>query len=294
LPQFPNLTERQFVSAVRHFAAHARQRGWYDRLFDYTFDEPNSPRDFAALEHRARLVREADPAIPRLATTHLNSKWFGLVTRWCPVVNSLGSASPGWMDRLRGRGFPGRDTYVSRTRAGDSIWWYQSCQSHGCAGKAPPENWPSYVVDSTAVANRVIGILSVVPYRVSGMLYWDTVFSHHYDPGPRGPRLDPWEGQLHFGGNGEGSFFYPGRPEQVGGKRHIPVESLRLKMIRDSLMDAELALHLERRGDHAFVREEANRVASTATTWSDDPQAWLAFRERLLRRLAQRPLMPLL
>ncbi len=294
LPQFPNLSERQFVSAVRHFAAHARQRGWYDRLFDYTFDEPNSPRDFAALEQRARLVREADPDIPRLATTQLNADWLGLVTRWCPVVNSLGSAPPGWLDRLRGRGFPGRYAYAARLKAGDSLWWYQSCLSHGCAGRAPPENWPSYVIDSTAVANRVIGILSVVPYRVSGMLYWDTVFSHHYDPGSRGPRLDPWEGQLHFGGNGEGSFFYPGRPEQIGGKRHFPVESLRLKMIRDSLVDAELALQLERLGDAAFVREEAGRIAAGATTWSDHPQAWLAFRERLARRLAQRGPSPLL
>eukprot|EP01048_Picozoa_sp_COSAG05_P026081 COSAG05_NODE_6941_length_878_cov_0.870347_1_plen_89_part_00 len=43
---------------------------------------------------------------------------------------------------------------------------------------------------------------------------------------------DPWDQQLVAGGNGEGTLFYPGRPDVIGGTTHIPVASMRLKMIR--------------------------------------------------------------
>lgn len=45
--------------------------------------------------------------------------------------------------------------------------------------------------------------------------------------------------QLLAGGNGEGTLFYPGRPDKIGGNDHIPVSSLRLTLIREGNEDYE-------------------------------------------------------
>src|SRR6267142_6180970 len=51
---------------------------------------------------------------------------------------------------------------------------------------------------------------------------------------------DPWVNQTAFGGTGDGTLFYPGTPAKIGGQTEIPVESLRLKDIRDGMEDYEL------------------------------------------------------
>ncbi len=290
LPSFSRLPEGAFIHAVRDFVAHARQRGWADRLFDYVIDEPRTPAHFAALRERAQSLREAAPEVPRLVTTDLNPELFGFVTRWCPVVNHLEPKSPSLREWKRNWKYPLRPAYDERLRAGDSLWWYHACPSHGCAGTgASPlhDNWPSYMVDISGAANRVFGLLTVLN-NIGGILYWDVAYAHHYNPGPNATPIDPWESLYHFGGNGDGSLFYPGTPERIGGTRHIAIESLRLKMIRDSLVDAEYALRLQQLGEEEFLRREASRVVQGAYRWNPDPQAWLDLRERLARRLAAR------
>jgi hypothetical protein len=141
------------------------------------------------------------------------------------------------------------------------------------------------MVDISAAANRVFGFLSVVTYQVSGVLYWDVAYGHTKYAVPKGPRVSPWESVYYFGGNGDGSLFYPGRPDRIGGKNHVPIESLRLKMIRDSLVDAEYAYLLLQVGDEEFLRSEVSKVVQKADQWSDDPERWLALRERLARRI---------
>src|SRR5919205_1825522 len=54
---------------------------------------------------------------------------------------------------------------------------------------------------------------------------------------------DPWVSQSAFGGTGDGTLFYPGTTARIGGQTEIPVESLRLKGLRDGMEDYEL-LHL--------------------------------------------------
>jgi hypothetical protein len=51
---------------------------------------------------------------------------------------------------------------------------------------------------------------------------------------------DPWVNQFNFGGTGDGTLFYPGTPNRIGGQTEIPVESLRMKGIRDGMEDYEL------------------------------------------------------
>jgi hypothetical protein len=291
LPRLKDLTDPQRKAALRDFVRHARERGWYDRLYDYTYDEPRTLEDFAALKARARLVREVDPGIPRLVTTNLSPDLVGLVTRWCPLVNDLdpkyGSPREHWRKAHRAA----RADYDARLRARDSLWWYQSCESHGCdgSGRSPEyDNWPNYMIDSSAVANRVFGFLTAVTDRVSGILYFDVAFADYRSAAPRRIALSPWESQYYFGGNGDGSVFYPGTPDRVGGHRDIPIESLRMKMIRDSFYDAEYALLLRKLGDAGFLQREVGRVVERAWRWDADSRAWLELREKLGRRIAAR------
>jgi hypothetical protein len=68
-------------------------------------------------------------------------------------------------------------------------------------------------------------------YGMQGELYYETTMAF---------AGDPWTSQTAFGGSGDGTLFYPGTTARIGGQTEIPVESLRLKAIRDGMEDYEL------------------------------------------------------
>src|SRR5205807_5534398 len=90
--------------------------------------------------------------------------------------------------------------------------------------------WPSYAVDTDGTRNRAMEWLSFT-YNMQGELYYEMTMSFSGDP---------WNNQFAFGGTGDGTLFYPGTPAKIGGSTDIPVESLRLKGIRDGMEDYEL------------------------------------------------------
>jgi hypothetical protein len=59
--------------------------------------------------------------------------------------------------------------------------------------------------------------------------------------------------QYQEGGNGDGTLFYAGRPTEIGGTHHIPLESLRLKLIREGHEDYEYLHHLSANGRRSAV-----------------------------------------
>ena len=64
-----------------------------------------------------------------------------------------------------------------------------------------------------------------------------------------------WKDQWTNGANGDGNLFYPGAPEIISGKTHVPVESLRLKFLRDVVEDFDLMRIAERHlGRHAVLQ----------------------------------------
>src|SRR5439155_24718320 len=103
--------------------------------------------------------------------------------------------------------------------------------------------WPSLLVDNSAAQNRAQGMQSWL-YRVSSTLYFQTTLhlssacSSVYD----------------FGGNGDGTLLYPGKPSIIGGITDIPVASIRLKMIRDGFEDFEYMKLVSDLGDPAFAQ----------------------------------------
>jgi hypothetical protein len=231
-------------------------------LFDYTFDEP-ADKQWSELRARAERVHRAAPEIPRLVTKELTPALADSVDIWCPTVNFLD-------DKPGNSATPPRAAYESRR-----LWWYQACMSHGCdiVGGDYFTGWPSLAIDAPPVAHRILEWLTF-RYRVGGELYYNTVEA--YAAG-----LDPWRDARLHGGNGDGTLFYPGRPDVIGGRTHVPVESIRLALVREGLEDYEyLARYAERFGREA-ADAIAKRIARRTFDWDHDPRALLAARRAL-------------
>jgi hypothetical protein len=94
------------------------------------------------------------------------------------------------------------------------------------------------MVDATAVQNRAEPWMHFI-YDAPGMLYYDVSAN----------LANAWNnnGIYTYTGQGDGTLVFPGTPTTVvngssyaiGGKSHIPVATLRLKMIREGLEDYE-------------------------------------------------------
>jgi glycosyl hydrolase family 123 len=261
------LTRAQRRSYRHQWQEHFRQRGWLDRLFRYVEDEP-SVKDFPRVRERAREMREDAPEVRRLVTTAWTDA-LSDVDQWTPVLNCLGEKNP-TCDR------PAPRSSYQR------LWWYQSCMSHGCSSDGKPiknaafRGWPSYMIDAPATAARVMGTLAFLN-DVAGELYFDTVFAYHEG--------DPWQSQWAFGGNGDGTLFYPGTPARIGGQRDVPVESLRLVQVSRSLADHAYLTLCAQLGDANLARAEARAVAPSLRTFSRDPGAYAQMREHLAARI---------
>ena len=268
-----------------YFAAsadHFQQKGWGNRLFFYLWDEP-AAADFDKVLQRGQAVLAADPHIRNLVTVPFSIKLANVVQIWVPLVNCLERKSDA--DEYCAE-TPPLEVYSNEIQRGKEVWFYQSCASHGC--NAPGDDyfngWPSYMIDASGPANRVMQWIAW-KYGIQGELYYsmDEAFS----------KSDPWSDLRLFGGNGDGTLFYPGLPSRIGGHADIPIESIRLKLIREGMEDYEyLALLAKLKGRDA-ADEYAGRIVKKAYLWEADPGIFLKVRREMgetLSRLAASPL----
>jgi hypothetical protein len=138
--------------------------------------------------------------------------------------------------------------------------------------------WPGYEIDRPSAAARAMSWLAWRE-QVAGELYFDMIY---------GWRGDPWRDPRAFAGNGDGTLLYPGLPARWGGKRAFPVESIRLKVIRDGLEDLEMLRLADAAGLHAEAAAIAARVAPSVRGFARDPEAWTAARRELGELLDRR------
>ena len=260
---------------------HVQSREWPGRLFDFVFDEPRA----CVPEVPARASAAHAAGVRTLVTTDLERiegcGWAGQVDIACPVVNHLHRKERG--DDARSER-PRYDRFLSVK--GKELWWYQSCMSHGCHPERscgpeqeddPQSGYPSYAIDASAMQARAMEWLSF-SYDVTGELYYETV-----------AQLDTaWrpDGLCGFGGQGDGTLFYPGLPSVIGGRTAVPVESIRLKMIREGMEDHEYLKLLAALGDGARARREAREVFPTLYRVTESPpEALYRARHRLADRI---------
>ena len=267
--------------------AHFDAKGWTSKLYDYTCDEPPQTCAWTDIPVRADAVHMA--GLRTLVTTsaeraqaNLGSGWPDILDIIVPIVNEMDDPSTG---STRGQ----YDSFVARGM-GKELWWYQSCESHGCGGcdagmaSDPTHGYPSYVIDSSALQNRAMEWLSY-EYRIGGELYYAVAqnLNQAWDS-----YTNPTGALCGFGGSGDGTFFYPGTPAKIGGTSGVPVETQRLKMIREGMEDYEYLHLLDSLGDSATAMQEAHNLFPTSyQVTSTTPEALYAARSRLADRIEQ-------
>ncbi len=279
--QGAQVTSVQFLGGMnqgdhRTWASFFRARGWFDRLFDYTCDEPPLTCDWDDIGWRSNLAKSADPEFRTLVTTDITHADAHGVT-WAvdvlaPVLN--------YMDDKPSLPYAGAqrskyDGFLSGSRK--ELWTYQSCMSHGCNTTSDYfGGWASYAVDASAVRNRAMEWLSFL-HRATGELYFETTMAF---------AGDPWSDQWRFGGNGDGTLFYPGNAWRIGGSTDIPVASLRMKMIRAGMQDYEYLKLLVDAGDPGLAFGIASRLFPNAWTQPSVGDL-LAAREQIAHRILE-------
>ena len=215
----------------------AIQYGFSDRFYAYVCDEPDYNEVWDECARNSRQARRIWPDVNALVTAsaadgqeaqlsgeiNLNQDVDVLV----PNVVSLAGTRPEYNSFLAGSGGSGHK----------QAWVYTSCSSYSCNEDedAESQDYPGYAIDQPASQARAIGWIAYM-YGLQGELYWNTV-----------NRLSSaWSDQYDFGANGDGNLFYPGSAEgtddapAIGGEHDIPIESMRLKRIRDGREDYEL------------------------------------------------------
>ena len=274
----PELTEEQNLPYYRQWIQHFREKGWLNRLFYYLRDEPRM-ETYGKVAEKGRAAHRADPEVRTLVTAALHKELEGAVDIWAPLINCF-EMKPGFPPYCEQSAR--REAYGRELASGKSLWWYQSCASHGCnmMGGEYFRGWPSYMIDVAPVANRILPWLGW-KYAIEGELYFnmDEAF---------GRGSDPWDDVSLFGGNGDGTLFYPGRTDHIGGARDIPIESIRLKLIREGLEDYEYLYLCSRLGLAELAQKSSNSIASHIYQWDHRPETLYALRRKMGDALAER------
>ena len=261
------------------WVSHFERKGWLDRLFLYLWDEP-APATFPEVLKRGRAAVQADTRIRSLITVPFTRQLEDVVRIWVPLVNCLepkdGEDYCGTTPRF--------DVYQREARQGKSLWFYQSCASHGCniVGGRYFTGWPSYMIDASGAANRVMQWVAW-KYGIEGELYYSVNESYSQSD-------DPWTKARLSGGNGDGTLFYPGQPRRIGGRSDIPIESIRLKLIREGMEDYEYLALLASISGRKTADDFAAKNVKQAYRWEARPEPFLSVRKDMgetLHRLSK-------
>jgi hypothetical protein len=221
------------------------------------------------------MVKQADPTIRNLVTAPLHPEWSDFIDIWTPVINCF--------EQNLGLDYcemtVSRSGYESELSKGKELWWYQACSTHGCniIGQDYFRGWPGYMIDDAPIRHRIMEWLTW-KYKISGELYFNTNEAYF-------KKKDPWTDVHLFGGNGDGTLFYPGRPNVIGGTTHIPIESFRLKLIREGLEDYEYLLMLEKLKGAKAVTDLVNSLIRSINEFDQDPKKLYAIRQQIGQQL---------
>ncbi|WDT70766.1 MAG: hypothetical protein MPW17_18770 [Candidatus Manganitrophus sp.] len=120
---------------LRGIATHAKAKGWFDRLFQYTLDEPSTSAHWQTIRTRANALHQADPELRAGVTTSIqnatSNNVAGLIDLFIPTVRFMDNKPYG---REPGGEVPGGAGTIGnqRNKYPQETWWYQACGSHGC------------------------------------------------------------------------------------------------------------------------------------------------------------------
>ena len=252
-----DMTEDQYQQAARAFAEHLQEEGWWDRAYIYAIDEPwlTSPEEhYTQIAEDVDLLIEASPLwrYKTLVTSPYDERVVDRIGIWCPVTPMY----DGWWWIWEPHA--GWDEYTERLDLGEELWFY------ACNANTPP--YAGYDIDTAIGYEPRIVKWGSWYERATGFLYWRV--SYWVDD-------DPWHVLLNleqFGEfaarNGDGMLLYPGDHDGTAGGLGSPewlsidgpIETYRLKQVRDGLEDWEMFRLAVDLGAEDFTRAQVERA----------------------------------
>ncbi|MGB9877939.1 MAG: glycoside hydrolase domain-containing protein [bacterium] len=193
-----------------------KRHNWLNKAYCYWFDEPEE-KDYPFVIKGMKLLKATFPNVRRLLTEQPEPPLYRYVDIWVPVLPLYNEA------RCR-----------ERQKEGQEVWWYVCC--------GPRHPYPNNFIDYPGIEHR-IRLWMNWKYKVTGDLYWSTTYWHK---NPWQTPMSYWPDDKGMWGNGDGYLLYP--PERGEAKEEFiggPVPSIRIKMIREGIEDAEYLWMLE-------------------------------------------------
>ncbi len=249
-------TDDQYKLAAKAYVEHLDDKGWLDRMWTYSTDEPwlnGGTETWNKVIRDATLLHEASPLWKGkvLVTGPMYPGAEEVVDIWCPVNPMYDKWF--WVDN----DYPGRGGYDEHFAKGGELWFYN------CNGNFPP--YAGYDTDATIGYEPRILKWGSFFEKATGFLFWHMNFWGP-DPWIQWQRIDVF-GEI-FARNGDGLLLYPGDANGTNAAAvnpanlHLngPIVSYRMKQIRDGLEDWEMFILAEKAGLGDWLRTEMSNV----------------------------------
>ncbi|TXH13487.1 MAG: DUF4091 domain-containing protein, partial [Hyphomicrobiaceae bacterium] len=247
------------VSYLQAFQNTLVAEGYAGKSYIYIYDEPSTQSEYDQISLFAARVKQYAPGTKIMVTTQWRADLASAgVDIFAPVID--------WYDQ------PGRVPATQYTNV--ELWLYTSCLAHGCG----PRRGTSYIGSSSGAPDLMIDRSAVHPraflwagwkFKAAGLLYYNTTESYSlYSSG-----VDLINDTYLFSGNGDGILLYPGRPGENGLTSHLPLPSVRLKLLREASFDIE---YLKLRNSTL-----ANNLVTNTLTWNPNYSAYQDIRDQL-------------
>ena len=280
----------RYEKLARAFATHAAEKKWKAYFFAYIFDEVEGGTDVDSDDRRGEAAAEDDDEYLKMA--HEQMRWVQealdrgakpgrIDLMWTSHANPAAWArSPGidlsGIIRLWVPNAAAADTTFLPKRAvgaNEQIWFYH--EGHPSVGV--------HAINASGVEMRTWGVIAA-RYGFTGTFMWAVNLGDTEEP-YRKPSYKNSDDRF-----GNGTLVYPGAGLPSIGRKPLdePVPSMRLKMWRRGLQDAELARLAGKKNLKAVqallkgVIPRALSEGKDAAAWPTDSAKWHAFRVKLL------------
>lgn len=244
------------------WGAHFREKGWLEKAWMRLPDEPG-PSQYDDLAELAARLHAADPDLQPFVTEQYDARLGDDIDIWCPDEPLFSDSTP----------FPPYPEEYDRLRAeGAKTWWYN------CVSATLGLDYANHMVDQESSYMR-IWLWLTRRYNFTGILFWRIQYLWG--------RQDVWEDMYadNYLCQGDGTLFYPGTIDKIGGETDVPIPSIRIKILREAMEDYEYFHILDEMGENEWVDAVTRTVAPKTYQWEHDWQKLLDWRTTVAKKI---------
>ncbi|MFN3785735.1 MAG: DUF4091 domain-containing protein, partial [Thiothrix sp.] len=286
---------RKAKAFMRDYAAWCIQHAGAGRCYtDPSFvDEPDTPQAYAYARRWGEFFDEIAPVHGENIRYQVSEPPLTEQAELGDLHDKVDVWVVKFYDLWRDVDYLQKNVVAQRRAVGEEIWAYTALVTDfGEYRKLNPRadplkgNYPPvWQLDFPAINYRLAPWL-FHRYGITGLGYWDTIAWFE--------GADIWQDAASFVSdnpagirfNGDGLLIYPGHKEQLGA--NMPLASLRLKWVRESIEDYTYIALLLQAGEAEFVNQQVARFARHFGDWNNDPALLMQVRHALGERLHAR------